>query len=594
MIYAYDQALQMPIRDLYDSQMMATAIGAAKDMYEKGLAEIKDFKKEYGDFLSPIQKDMDWYAKNVTDKVRNVVNGLYDAGIDPLRSAEGRAAVSRVINSINPAEVNFRKQRAQNAIELQKNIDKLKSSGLYNQQFANTLGENPQDWDDNYIGTTSATPYLDYEQKYGHLFDKMGYEYDPEESKKHPGMQVMTKNKSRMHDILSASRPDLINDPQYKYDLVNLKRSIAEQNPNMQQQEIDSLAIRTLENEIVERNYKGGMQMVEDPIAKENRNYTHQLAIIKAREESQKRLRAGTPGYDYNGNPITKEDTKESLGMLSGIQNAGFTRLSGTTDPTKYGKAIKPNIRNVFNTVYHRLGYDRTDLAGGYKIPKFKNNEEKQRHIEAVKDAYKRYFSFKINPADFPQLMGRSAIEGAEDFGKIQMSTYDIDNLVGENELITKSYGYYGPMYNSKAIKNQLSNNFKDATYTIIPSDQVIPIYNDKTRSIEFYDRVRIKDDTNNNPEYTMYMKLDALNTAKGEVNTGSGEFDYSPITNFDFDERILPFARSVSNALDKKYGAGQTKKIDDPVTGTWSNYYQPQFPLEEINDEYFYKPTQE
>jgi len=57
--------------------MMAIAINAAKDMYEKGQQEMKDFKKEYGDFLTPITADQDWYNQNVTGKVRDVVNALY-------------------------------------------------------------------------------------------------------------------------------------------------------------------------------------------------------------------------------------------------------------------------------------------------------------------------------------------------------------------------------------------------------------------------------------------------------------------------------------------------------------------------------------
>jgi len=36
---------------------MAMAINAAKDMYEKGLQEMKDFNKEYGDFMTPIAAD---------------------------------------------------------------------------------------------------------------------------------------------------------------------------------------------------------------------------------------------------------------------------------------------------------------------------------------------------------------------------------------------------------------------------------------------------------------------------------------------------------------------------------------------------------
>ena len=54
MIYAYDKGVQLPITDLYDTQMRLAYISAAKDMYEKAAQEMKDFKKEYGDFYSPI------------------------------------------------------------------------------------------------------------------------------------------------------------------------------------------------------------------------------------------------------------------------------------------------------------------------------------------------------------------------------------------------------------------------------------------------------------------------------------------------------------------------------------------------------------
>lgn len=36
MVLAGDQWLQMPTRDLYDTQMMSMALSAAKDMYDKG------------------------------------------------------------------------------------------------------------------------------------------------------------------------------------------------------------------------------------------------------------------------------------------------------------------------------------------------------------------------------------------------------------------------------------------------------------------------------------------------------------------------------------------------------------------------------
>jgi len=39
---------------------------------------VKDFQKDYGDFISPIEQDMDWYNKNVTNKVEDTINSLYD------------------------------------------------------------------------------------------------------------------------------------------------------------------------------------------------------------------------------------------------------------------------------------------------------------------------------------------------------------------------------------------------------------------------------------------------------------------------------------------------------------------------------------
>lgn len=132
MVYAYDQWAQMPVKDLYDTQVMAMAINAAKDMYDKGEQRMKDFYKEYGDFTSPIQKDMDWYNQNVTGRVRDVINNMYANGIDPLRSAEGRAAVAQLIYSMPTGDIAKVRQSAEAAKEYIKNRGKLQAAGLYN------------------------------------------------------------------------------------------------------------------------------------------------------------------------------------------------------------------------------------------------------------------------------------------------------------------------------------------------------------------------------------------------------------------------------------------------------------------------------
>ena len=133
MVYAYDQWLPMPTKDLFDTQMMLASVNAAKDMYEKGLEEMKEFNEKYGDFLSPIAADMQWNQEHVIDPVYNTINELYKAGIDPLRSAEGRSIIRQTINGIDKGRIARNKMSAANAIEYQKSIAKL--GPLYNPDY---------------------------------------------------------------------------------------------------------------------------------------------------------------------------------------------------------------------------------------------------------------------------------------------------------------------------------------------------------------------------------------------------------------------------------------------------------------------------
>ena len=78
MIYSKDQWIQLPTKDLYDSQIMLASINAARDMYEKGLQETKEFNKLYGDFTSPIARDVDYWYDNTLKPVMTRVQIQHD------------------------------------------------------------------------------------------------------------------------------------------------------------------------------------------------------------------------------------------------------------------------------------------------------------------------------------------------------------------------------------------------------------------------------------------------------------------------------------------------------------------------------------
>lgn len=136
MVYANDVWAQLPVKDLYDSQMMLASVEAAKDMYEKGAKAMDDFYKTYGDFQSPFSKDMEEYADMINRPV-NIVNKLYENGIDPLRSAEGRAAVQQAIREFSIPKYNQMKANAAVGYEYLKNMADLQSKGLYDENMEN-------------------------------------------------------------------------------------------------------------------------------------------------------------------------------------------------------------------------------------------------------------------------------------------------------------------------------------------------------------------------------------------------------------------------------------------------------------------------
>ena len=171
---------------------------AVYNAYQDAKQDMKDFAKEYGDFMSPIQKDMEWYNKNVTGRVRDVINNMYANGIDPLRSAEGRAAVAQLIYSMPTGDIAKVRQSAEAAKEYIKNRGILEAAGKWDpdfERFANN-GQMLEDWDtiggDRVWNRTSPAELKTlkeltepwYNQRTAHTLDKAGVEsfgiqYDP-------------------------------------------------------------------------------------------------------------------------------------------------------------------------------------------------------------------------------------------------------------------------------------------------------------------------------------------------------------------------------------------------------------------------------
>lgn len=232
MIYAGDQWIQYPVKDLYDTQIMAMSIAAAKDMYDKGQKRLDDFYNKYGDFMSPIAKDMDWYNKNVTGKVNDVINNLYTNGIDPIRSAEGRAAISQLIYSMPTDKIGQLRQSAEIA---KKYIDSFGDDT--NPELEKFLGRDLSTWStlgdgtpgsaNGIWGASKASKYQDLNKYTDHIFDdiKDSYIYT---DKQHYDWYGVTEK-----DLYNSLTPDklggLLNTDVGKFHYYNAIRDLAAQ-----------------------------------------------------------------------------------------------------------------------------------------------------------------------------------------------------------------------------------------------------------------------------------------------------------------------------------------------------------------------------
>lgn len=176
----YETPVEMPSMGIYNTDLMKMYIAGVKDQYEKGQEEMKDFMKLYGDFYSPIAGDTQKYNDMTVGGARDMINQMLANGIDPYKSPEARAAISRYINSVPTGVLNAMKQNAENRKKYDEAVAQARFSGKLDPEYEtwalkqagldnfSTIGPNGEirTWDRLAPEiasdmTTVATPYFD-------------------------------------------------------------------------------------------------------------------------------------------------------------------------------------------------------------------------------------------------------------------------------------------------------------------------------------------------------------------------------------------------------------------------------------------------
>ena len=512
MVYSNDQWIQLPTKDIYDTNMMLAAVQAAKDMYEKGVKQLEDFNKTYGDFYSPISKDMEWYNQNVTGKVRDTINDLYAQGIDPIRSAEGRAILQQLINTMPVGEINKRKQGAETADLFNKAKQDLIRKGQYSQEMEDILapGQDPEHWDTSTMGVFNRpSPY-----QYQTLHDFTAPLVDDTEASSLTPEQVRSLGQTplRGYDYTGITEdmqrkairegvPGLYGSPVYQY-----YRSIARDKlrrsgiDNPTEQQIDS----QLESDMVTSvpEYIGQLQKKVNPLYQDMMQTQNNIAEYRQKKAIDQQYPSASEQLDR----LKLEDYKDATGRngKQGLKRAAAkAQQKGEEEKKKefsYVKyifdAMRTQRHNEQGENEHNYKPVRAQVLAMKKAERdyMKNHPDSNRIPNSL---YAKALTYKLDGGmPFADYLIRERYQGTYDKKIVDKNAFGYDEYRDKNSLVTTAE----MLNNVTAIKSKYTKDtdpdidrIKYGIVSISPIDGEITYFVDKDGHERIYQPVDVE-----------------------------------------------------------------------------------------------------
>lgn len=350
MIGMYDEPVAVPIVDLLDSNMMQMYVNAAKGEYERAYNEQKEFAKEFGELYGPNANINKAYYDATRGALSKGMDYLYQNGIDPLRSAEGRAYLAKLRREIPYAEIANLKAQNDSMKTYQKYRAEAIRNGTYDPDYEKFVlgGKSLETWDPTTDGMwTREAPskYSSLKDWTSNLFDNMQLEYDPELTKQAGGMyQVYSKSPKKMQQILDANMKDMVKSELGRYylnmyggDLDALKADIINRNREYTQidKRADEVAMHLNDQafQAKEAAKQRAFQHDENELNRENQSY---IAEIKNSGKKDER--------SYSHTKVVK-----NAEAAAGLRDSSGALKSGL-DPTKVQGLTEKQLKDLIKT----------------------------------------------------------------------------------------------------------------------------------------------------------------------------------------------------------------------------------------------------
>lgn len=353
----YDEPVAVPIIDLLDSNMMSQYISAAREQYNQAIQDQKEFAKEFGELYGPNANINKQFYEQTRGAVNKGLDYLYQNGIDPIRSAEGRAYIAKIIRERPYAEIANLKAQNDSMKTYQRYRAEAMRNGTYDPDFEKFVlgGKTLESWDPSTDGMwTREAPskYSSLKDWTSNLFDNMQLEYDDEATKKAGGMyQVYSKSPKKMQQILDSNIKDMSKSELGRYyinmyggDIEALKADIIDRNREYTQIDIRPDQVKLhLNDQQFQANEAAKQRAFQREMAKQQHEWDMQELEQKNANEIAKQQAKGNNKENYNlvadvmtqasstlqnyfaTNTFGKKNYGSNLGYLSRAQGKAFS-----------------------------------------------------------------------------------------------------------------------------------------------------------------------------------------------------------------------------------------------------------------------------
>lgn len=504
-IFGDEKQYEYPVMNMLDNQLMMTNINAAKDLYDQAQKQQSDFMNKYGEFVSPNKNDTQNWYNMTTGRIVNALNQMNQAGIDPLRSQEGRSMVSQLINNMPYGEMAKMRERSALMQEYEKNRAELEAKGLYNPNFEKFRlgGKSIENWDASKDGEWTSTSPAQFQDLYSATnkwFEGMSPKYDPIASKATGGRyDVYSVNKSDLNKVVSDQLNDFKNTQLGSYYYNQAYNQVKAYNPNLNEDQLNEAANHILSTEITNRNSKV-LQYKKEPneyamaavrhaydIDTENRRYQHDadIAWIKA---GIKNNQLGSPAYSY-----VKD--LASTGINSLVNNIGLTDIqknalqSPQLSADQKRSILRGNTSIIYHNLYNQLKGNPTQLRDQFlQHMSHTDPNEGFKSVAGQKD-YNANYGYSLRRADYKQILLPeqvvNKIDGTRhlqprnislDFYKQHNRILGITPASGNDNVVT-ALGKDGKIHHWRKVTVSLDTNQRDKDGKAINQKETVGYY---------------------------------------------------------------------------------------------------------------------